>query len=309
MKSLKIKMMKLYLYTFILLSIILTGCKTTITDSTIVKLKDTIDVYVVLLAGQSNMAGAGNFDALDIEAIERIKNVSNRVALSYNGGKVKPLSYYDNTPSEKYDFIKRFGPELFMGLTLAENNPKQEFLFIKRSQGGTALYGAWNPKWTLEKAKAVEKEQKQDVQLYNTHIEDIRANLKALEAQGKSYKIIGLAWMQGENDAAKEVSATTYESNLKILIKSYRDEFDVEDMPCVIGQINSKYGNFKAGPNMVRQAMEDVAQSDKNVEVIKTTTDTSWSDYPKHADNVHYNAEGQRRLGIAFGEQLIILNK
>ncbi len=302
-------MMKHYLYNFILLSFTLTGCKTTITDRTTVKMKDTIDVHVVLLAGQSNMAGAGNFDELNIEEIERIKNVSNRIALSYNGGEVRPLSYYDNKPSEKYDFIKRFGPELFMGLTLAENNPKQEFLFIKRSQGGTALYGAWNPKWTLEKAKAVEKEPKQDVQLYNTHIEDIRANLKALEAQGKSYKIIGLAWMQGENDAAKEVSATTYESNLKMLIKSYRDEFDVADMPCVIGQINSRYGNFKAGPNMVRQAMEDVAKSDNNVEIIKTTTDISWSDYPKHSDNVHYNTEGQRRLGIAFGEKLIILNK
>jgi len=267
------------------------------------------EVHVVLLAGQSNMAGAGNFDALNSSEIERIEKVSNRVSLSFNGKSAKPLSYYDNKPTEKYDFLKRFGPEIFIGLALAENNPDQEYLLIKRSQGGTALYGAWNPNWTADKAKAVEKPKKQNIQLYDRHIDDIRTNLKAIETQGKSYKIIGLAWMQGENDAAKEVSARTYEANLKILIESYRNEFKIENMPFVIGQINSRYGKFKKqGPSMVRQAMEDVAASDKYVDIIKTTTDESWNDYPKHTDNVHYNAEGQRRLGNAFAEKLIVLN-
>ncbi|QHI39252.1 hypothetical protein IMCC3317_46570 [Kordia antarctica] len=279
-------------------------------DTTVKTEVDSIkDVQIVLLAGQSNMAGAGNFDELDASEIKRIEKISSRVSLSYNGKPSKPLSYYDNKPSEKYGFLKRFGPEIFIGLTLAENNPDQHYVLIKRSQGGTALYGAWNPNWTAEKAKAVEKPKKQNVQLYATHIEDIRTNLKSLEAQNKTYKIIGLAWMQGENDAAKEISATTYEANLKTLIKSYRDEFNVEDMPFVIGQINSRYGKFKVkGPAMVRQAMEDVANSDENAAIIKTTTNTTWNDYPKHSDNVHYNAEGLKRLGIAFGEKLIALN-
>ncbi|WP_117883673.1 sialate O-acetylesterase [Aureibaculum luteum] len=302
--------MKNYFYTFILVIFIFTSCNTAKVDASKSKIGDSKDVHVVLLAGQSNMQGAGNFDNLNASEIERIEKVSSRVSLSFNGGKVEPLSYYDNKPSEKYEFTKRFGPEIFIGLTLAENNPNQEFLLIKRSQGGTALYGAWNPNWTAEKAKAVEKEKKQKIQLYNLHIQDIKENLKALETQNKTYKIIGLAWMQGENDAAKEISATTYEENLKILIKSYRDEFGIINMPFVIGQINSRYGKYKAkGPAMVRKAMEDVANSDKNVDIVKTTTDTSWSDYPKHMDNVHYNAEGQKRLGKAFGEKLIILNK
>ena len=311
--------MKNYLYTFIFATIILTGCKPTNagntnednanTEKSKVKIEDKKVVHVILLAGQSNMQGAGDFDELDASEIERIEKISNRVSLSFNGGIAKPLAYYDNKPSEKYEFTKRFGPEIFIGLTLAEANPNQEFLLIKRSQGGTALYGAWNPNWTAEKAKAVEKPKKQNIQLYNKHIEDIRTNLAELEAQGKTYKIIGLAWMQGENDAAKEISATTYEANLKTLIKSYRDEFSVADMPFVIGQINSRYGKFrKQGPAMVRKAMEDVAASDKNADVIETTTDESWSDYPKHSDNVHYNAEGQRRLGMMFGSKLITLN-
>ena len=312
--------MKNYLSTFILATLMFLGCKSTAVNATKeqkgeveepqAKTTEAKDVHVVLLAGQSNMQGAGDFDQLDPTEIARIEKISSRVSLSFNGSKAKPLTYYGNKPSEKYEFSKRFGPEIFIGLTLAENNPNQEFLLIKRSQGGTALYGAWNPNWTAEKAKAVEKGPKQNIQLYNMHIEDVRTNLKALESQNKTYKIIGLAWMQGENDAAKEISATTYEENITLLIKSYRDEFGVNDMPFIIGQINSRYGKFKKqGPAMVRQAMEDVANSDKNADVIKTTTDTSWSDYPKHTDNVHYNAEGQRRLGMMFGSKLITLNK
>ncbi|QRM89491.1 MULTISPECIES: sialate O-acetylesterase [Lacinutrix] len=298
--------MKKYIFIFVMV-FIFTGCKTKNVET---KTEDKKEVQVVLLAGQSNMQGAGDFDQLDPSEIKRIEKISSRVSLSFNGGKAKPLSYYDNKPSEKYEFTKRFGPEIFIGLTLAENNPDQEFLLIKCSQGGTALYGAWNPNWTAEKAKAVEKPKKQNIKLYNMHIQDVRANLKALETQNKTYKIIGLAWMQGENDAAKEISATTYEANLKLLAQSYRDEFGVENMPFVIGQINSRYGKFKKlGPAMVRKAMEDVVNLDANADIIKTTTDANWSDYPKHTDNVHYNAEGQRRLGIAFGEKLIILNK
>ena len=306
--------MKKSIFIFVL-TLMFISCKTTkdthvVTEKPQTKTEDKKDVQVVLLAGQSNMQGAGNFENLDPSEIARIEKVSSRVSLSFNGKTAQPLSWFKNKPTEKYNFTKRFGPELFIGLTLAEANPDQKFLLIKRSQGGTALYGAWNPNWTAEKAKAVEKPKKQNIQLYNKHIEDIRTNLKALEAQDKSYRIIGLAWMQGENDAAKEISAKTYEANLKTLIKSYRDEFNVADMPFVIGQINSRYGKFKKqGPAIVRQAMEDVAALDKNADVIKTTTNTNWNDYPKHTDNVHYNAEGQKRLGMAFGEKLIFLNK
>lgn len=266
-------------------------------------------IQVVFLGGQSNMAGAGNFDELSTSEIKRIEKISERVSLVFNGKPVKPLSYFDNKPTEKYNFLKRFGPEIFIGLTLAEANPTNHYLLIKRSQGGTALYGAWNPDWTAEKAKAVEKPIKQNIKLYDIHIADIKENLEQLKNQGKNFEIIGMTWMQGENDAAREVSARSYEVLLKKLIFSYRTEFKVEEMPFVVGQINSRYGNFDGGPDMVRASMVNVANSDKNVAVIKTATDTSWSDYPKHTDNVHYNTEGQKRLGIAFAKALMKLQK
>lgn len=271
-----------------------------------IRAQNDAEIQVVLLAGQSNMAGAGNFDELEASIIERIQNVSNRVSLVFNGKLIEPLSSYDNKPSEKYNFTKRFGPELLMGLTLAENNPTKKYLLIKRSQGGTALYGAWNPNWTSEKARTIEQGNKQELPLFSMHIEDIQKQLSVLKSEEKTYKIIGLAWMQGENDATLQEAATSYASNLKDLVSKYRTIFNEEKMPFVLGQINSRYG-VKNGAKMVREQMESFANSDDFTALIKTSTDESWLDYPKHTDNVHYNTEGQVRLGTAFAFELMKL--
>jgi hypothetical protein len=269
------------------------------------------EVHVVLLAGQSNMAGVGNFDELDEATKNRIEKVAERVSLSVDGKTAIPLSFvFSQYQKDKRGFGNVFGPELFLGLTLAEENPTQEYLFVKTAQGGTALYGAWNPEWTAEKAMAVEAEGfKRNLKLYNLHQSHIKQSLQLLTDAGKSYKIIGMCWMQGENDAAKEVSARAYGENLVKLIKGYRKVFNLPNMPFVLGQINSTYGRFPEGPEMVRKAMLKVADGDSKVSCIKTSTDTSWSDYPKYSDNVHYNTEGQSRLGRDFAKELLILYK
>lgn len=266
------------------------------------------EVHIVLFAGQSNMAGAGNYHALNDTDKAQGATAAKQVHLTYNGKPATPLSYFSYT-SEKYDFDDRFGPELFVGIELAKTHPQQEYLFIKRAQGGTALYGAWNPAWSAEKAKAVEKSvNKQNMQLVKEHREIIYREIARLKAEGKRYKIIGMCWMQGENDAAKEVSARSYEANLQNLIAYYRTEFNLPNMPFVYGQINSRYGKFDEGPSMVRQAMLNVAEADANATVITTTANPPWDDYPKHSDQVHYNEAGQKRLGVAFAKALIELN-
>ena len=267
------------------------------------------EVHVVLLAGQSNMAGAGNYDKLDDSLKERIKKISGRVFVSQSNTAQIPLTYYPNMPSEKYNFTNRFGPELFLGLTLAEANPNREYLLIKEAKGGTALYGAWNPDWTLEKAKEIEQgEAKQSWNLCEIHIKSIQKNLEILTSKGKKYKIIGMAWMQGENDAMLEKAAKSYRNNLQKLVEKYRTTFNVPEMPFVLGQINSRYGEEGAA-EIVRDQMLKFSNSDYYSALIKTTTDTSWADFPKHSDNVHYNSEGQKRLGTAFATSLVEINK
>ncbi|UZO82236.1 sialate O-acetylesterase [Aquimarina sp. ERC-38] len=288
----------------VVLLIIFASCRLHSIPEPIKKNLDSV-VNVVLLAGQSNMVGFGNYDDLSEELKDRIAKVADRVTVSYTYLNQVPLSYSKNKPNEKYSFTKRFGPELFIGLTLAEKYPNKEFLLIKHAKGGTSLYGAWSSDYTLEKAKEIEKgEKKQGWNLPQIHINLINKNLNILKEKGKDYKIIGMAWMQGENDALKEFAATSYAENLQKLIEKYRTTFNEENMPFVFGQINSRYG-IKGGPAIVRSQMEKVPTMVQNTAILKTTTDKTWSDYPKHKDNVHYNAEGQKRLGIAFANELI----
>ncbi len=267
------------------------------------------NIKVVLLAGQSNMAGVGNYNALDDSIKYCINAVSHRVFLSVDGDKPQPLSFrYSKYQEDKRGFGNVFGPEILLGLTLAEKYPDYEFLFIKLAQGGTSLYGAWNPEWSADKAKEVERgEMKQNLKLYQKHIDIIEDNLKALTESNRSYEIIGMVWLQGENDAANEVSALSYERNLMKLVEYYRKDLNSPNMPFIIGQINSTYGKFKSGPSVVREAMVNVAAKVDKVGIIHTSTDRKWSDYPKHSDNVHYNTEGQVRFGIAFANELLKL--
>lgn len=263
-------------------------------------------ISVVLLAGQSNMEGAGNFDALEPSIKHRLSKVASRVMLSNRGEQAVPLSYkLSSHKKEKYGFEKAFGPELMIGITLAEKFPKKKFLLIKTAYGGTSLYGAWATHWTAEKAKSAEKGYKQDLPLYKMFQTSVKEQLMILEQQNTPYKIIGMAWMQGENDAGKEFTAKSYRDNLVEFIQQNRRDAKVANMPFIIGQINSTYGRFKKGPAVVRQAMVDVANTMHNTSIILTGTDRAWSDFPKHTDNTHYNTEGQVRLGKAFADKLL----
>ena len=262
------------------------------------------EIHVVLLAGQSNMAGRGVSKELDAALIKRIQDVSDRVLISTSDiekKKPEPLS----------SFKKNFGPELMVGLTLAEANPEQHYLLIKKAVGGTSLYGAWSTEWTKEKAMIAERgEERQALQLYAAHIKNIHQNLEELKAENKTFKILGLLWMQGESDTNKAITATSYQNNIQNLINGYRSELKIKDLPIVIGQVNVLPRKYKIGPTQVRNAMLSVANSDKNIGIIETSTDENWSDFPKHSDNLHYNTIGQKRLGIAFAKELIkLLNK
>ncbi|UMB55486.1 sialate O-acetylesterase [Lutibacter sp. A64] len=239
-----------------------------------------------------------------------MEKVADRVLLSTSDNpKIapKPLSYY-TIESEKYDFNKHFGPEIFIGLTLAEANPNQEYLLIKKAVGGTSLYGAWSANWIEEKADFAERGSRKQQQLFQAHLQLIDNNLKRLILEGKSYKILGLVWMQGESDTNKEITALSYKENLQNLIKGYRSHLNIENLPFVIGQVNPLPRKFKEGPAMVRDAMEQVSNSDDTIEIVKTSTDKNWNDFPKHSDNLHYNTEGQKRLGTAFANKIITLN-
>lgn len=266
------------------------------------------EIQVILLSGQSNMVGHGNYDALDDATKKRIEKIGDRVLVTNHKNEPKPLSEVSGTKSKKYNFSKHFGPELFMGLTLAEKYPNQKFLFIKKAVGGTSLYGAWNVNWTQEKANLAERgETRKKLKLFSNHIKNIHINLENLKEKGIKYNVLAAVWLQGESDTNKEITAASYQENLQNLIVAYRKEISIKKLPFIIGQINALPRKYKIGPKQVRDGMLAVATADKNVSIIKTKNNKPWSDFPKHSDDLHYNTEGQKRFGIAFAKAFIKL--
>ena len=264
---------------------------------------------VFILAGQSNMDGRGDASKLSEAEMKLLAKASQKIHFVYKGtvGEGNAIKYkgaldFTNPWSfvkEKFRIEKCFGPELFFGIELVKNYPKQDYLFIKRSQGGTSLYGAWNSNWSFEKASFFNEQDKP--KLYQDFIDLVDAELAKL--QPNSYEIIGMLWVQGETDSNTSnglTAADTYQENLENLIISVRSHYNISDLPFLMLGVGSK---------KVQNAMAQVSNKLTNVSFIERSQDVNKSNYTpiythKWKDNPvgHYNYEGMKKIGHLFFE-------
>ena len=258
---------------------------------------------VFILAGQSNMEGAA--DAVELSSIdlEDLKRAQKNVLLAYNGGDPKPLhvTIPADWKKKKYKLDSCFGPEIFFGIQLSKKYPNQKFLFIKRSEGGTSLYGCWNPDWTKEKAQHVSELNKPKL-----FYELLDYSDKVLSKYKKNtYSIQGMLWVQGESDSGKKwgsLPSETYYDNLKLLIYRSRDYYNYKEMPFMILQV---------GGGKVVKAMRRISEEVNNVSFIPQSKDPNAYNflprYGKDRDKFenHYNYYGMKKIGILFSEEFI----
>jgi hypothetical protein len=255
------------------------------------------------------MDGRGDASKLSEAEMKLLANASQKIHFIYKGtvGEGNAIQYkgaldFTNPWSfvkQKFRIEKCFGPELFFGVELVKNYPKQDYLFIKRSQGGTSLYGAWNPNWSFEKASFFNEQNKP--KLYQDFIDLVDAELAELHPD--SYEIVGMLWVQGETDSNTSngsVAANTYHLNLENLINSVRGHYDIPDLPFLILGVGSK---------KVQKAMVQVSNKLTNVSYIERSQDVNRSNYTPiytHKWNGkpvgHYNYEGMKKMGRLFFE-------
>lgn len=250
---------------------------------------------VFLFAGQSNMEGRADGAQLSEEDRQRLHKISNRIQFYYNHQPVTPLQLTTpkNYIKRKFDLNESFGPELFFGIELAEKYPDEEFIFIKRSKGGTSLYGCWNPDWTEEKAKLVNE--LDQPQLYSDFVNYVKSVLGGYGPD--DYEIKGMLWVQGETDSAVkkwgEEPARTYGKNLRKLIKRTRAELGCPQMPFVM---------FQVGGGKVVDGMQETAENDRNVYLIPQSKDRESDDfYERNPPPIgHYTANSMKKIGVGF---------
>jgi hypothetical protein len=264
---------------------------------------------VFLLAGQSNMSGVGGYSGYlhespwadppynhaDAPCPEPYRSPLTAVKFwNYGYGK-KPADFV-NEPLAGNGWVAlqpgfghradQFGPELGFGHRLHELFPKDDICLIKSAASGTNLAVEWNPSPKTMGPR------------YKCFQERVNAALAHLNKAGRKPQIVGMIWMQGENDSTVHQQAVDYEKNLKNLIATVRAEFKAPDMKFVVGRISymSKLWTTKEDIDTVRAAQEKVPAMVGNSAWIDTD-DLKWGYYG------HYGTKGQIELGIRFANQ------
>lgn len=242
------------------------------------------------------MDGRADFDKISDEDKARLAAIQSRVQFAYNRLPIVPLTGAKGSAGLKKRFGAEhsFGPEIFFGIGLAEANPDDHFLFIKRSVGATSLYGRWNPDWDAAKAKVMGEETA--APLYPDFIGYVREVLAAYPKD--TYEICGMLWVQGESDSNVSVRgpepARAYAKNLKKLITSVRADVGIPDLPFMMFQV------VMGGE--VAKGMQETAAAMKNVSLIPQSMNVSSPNFLERYAVGHYNQVGMKRMGVLFAE-------
>jgi hypothetical protein len=232
------------------------------------------DCKIFIMAGQSNMAGYGKFADLPENLVYIPENV-NIYSISLDGS----LSLFND----------QFGPEFRMAQMLGEVMTNTCLVFIKYAVGGSSMMD-WDPDWTQEKADITGNSDFGPLYLkLLSFVEDVLKNLKT------TYTIEAFFWMQGEADSKFEITAKNYQENFIKFIENVREDFNRYDLPVILGQINPPMLLYPYR-DIVRNAQASTANLIPNVLLVYT------DDLPKKNDLIHYNTDGQLRLGTRFVE-------
>jgi hypothetical protein len=289
-------------------------------------------VQVFLLAGQSNMEGQG---VVDLDHPDH-----------YNGGRgtLQRVIEETDTPdlyegvrdsngewTVRDDVFVRFqtrhelkrgglsigfagyegkhhvGPELQFGRVVGDAID-EPVLLIKTAWGGKSLYQDFRPPSAGGEIGPY----------YKQMFEEIDESLEAMgedfpSLQGRGYEIAGFVWFQGWNDMCDADATAEYEQNLVHLINDVRHEFDLPELPIVVGELGN--GGPDAGGNMLTfrraQAAGCVRPEFEGTVAFVETTDCARpaEDSPNKGHGHHWfgNAESYYLVGDALGRAMLEL--
>jgi hypothetical protein len=255
-------------------------------------------IKVFLLAGQSNAGGAGNGDGLPAD----LKKTDKEVLLFSKGHKneLALLAPY-NRVAEKFQIEHTaFGPELVFGKEMKKAFPNDVILIVKQSTGGTSIV-AWDKDWKRADWKSDLKLAKNESKTpyYGVVLSMMKEGVTQAKAKfpGARVEYCGMLWVQSERDDEDVKLAKDYEKNLRALIQNIRTDVGVPNLPFLF-----------AGPNVRRwgdiilNGMKKITQEVPNTALIPV------NDLPKH-EGIHYNTEGQMKLGKRFADAYLEIVK
>jgi len=287
-------------------------------------------VKLIILAGQSNMAGPAVVDLVGEDyndgrgtLVDLAKNpematlvapvrnpdgswrVRDDVFVRYTPEdeppKVGPLTFGFTPQSGRH----HFGPELMIGAVLGDAID-EPVLLVKTAWGGKSLYEDFRPPSSGGGSGPYYRRMVADVR---SAIENAGKEIPAL--RGRTIEISGLIWYHGWNDGCDPVNAVRdYEANLVNLIRDLRDDLEVPDLPAVVGEITGPWVDAPDEWGRLREAQASAANRDDwkgRVTFVPTAAfvrDPDDSPHPTHAHHEFGNAETYLLVGKALGEAM-----
>jgi hypothetical protein len=202
---------------------------------------------VFVLAGQSNMEGAGiiaadparNGGLGSLEHLVRAPETRERFAhlVDAKGEWVARddvwISYFERHGKLSVGYGSRketIGPELGFGHVVGEHF-EEPVLLLKVAWGGKSLGADFRPPSAGGEVGPS----------YTALFEEVRRVLGSLEElfpayDGEGYELVGFAWHQGWNDRINQAFNDAYEENLACFIRDLRKELGVPELPFVLAE-------------------------------------------------------------------------
>jgi hypothetical protein len=261
------------LFTFFVFSVLFSCNKKIVTERTtyfpkqteiVSSLTNKENVWVFIMAGQSNMAGRGLVEPQDTITHKRILSIDKSGQLIIAK---EPLHFYEP---------ERTG--LDCGLSFAKTLLKKipdniTILMIPAAVGGSSVR-----QWLGDSLY-------RNVKLFS--------NFKAKAELAKQYGTIkGILWHQGESDA-NDKDIPLHEQRITKLFTRFRAVAGNNDLLVLIGELGSFSVN-KSNFLLLNEILHNYSAKDKNSFVIST------KDLKDKGDSLHFNSKGQRMMGKRF---------
>lgn len=242
-----------------------------------------------VLTGQSNSLGTTNAGEIDPTsgtdpADSHIKFYWSNIAdathrIGDSGGVFTSLQdqqggYYNGSATH-------WGPEINFGRTLYRAGVRN-FGIIKASRGGGG-----NSFW-LKTAT--------DHHMYTHVVDTVVAATDSLTANGDTFEIVGLLYLQGESDSTTEAAAAG--TNFKTLVDNLR--VDLPNAGSMFGMIG---GIAAAGAtrDTVRSNHSAIGASTSDIDYFSNLDLQSWT----AADNLHFNKSAKLRIGERYAQAFL----
>lgn len=224
------------------------------------------NLWVFILAGQSNMVGHANVEGQDTIADKRV------LTINYKGELIlakEPLHFYE-------DGRTGLGCGLAFGKALLKDIPDSVQILLIPAAISASSISQW---------------------LNDSLFKGVRllSNFREKVETGMKYGTIkGILWHQGESDANPE-GIKFYKERLAKLFSEFREATKNEKLPVLLGELGS-FSKNRENYNKINNEIRKYSEQDKNSVLIRT------DDLKDTGDNIHFNSESQRILGKRYAE-------